>query len=406
MYAERAIHPVVKFHVGGIKYFLSPLTFFNLSRKEKRMKNKIEAKRLEVETEDAIYDIEFGQIQIEITGRCNMHCQHCRAFNQLRRDMPVDQIVKIILFARQFSQDNKEVVLSGGEPLLHRNFSSVLENVRASGVKFVSLTTNGFLFSDKHLRLIERLSFDSFAISVSLDSIDPVLHDNFRRYKGAFVKANNALHLISESNIPGVIASIRCTIQPSQIDKMEEMVHYARKIGCKGIDFSAVHPAGIAIQREDLWMSKEQKMTFLKHVYDLKEQFYDIKVSTTDPLKCLLCKSSDTSKDDELIFDGCGAAVTTFNVNADGTMTPCALLDIPMMNIFPLSIEEIVEQYQENPIVKNMLAMNFKGKCGICPIKYRCGGCRARALVQKGDYLEEDPHCWIDIASQNKQAVL
>jgi len=28
-------------------------------------------------------------------------------------------------------------------------------------------------------------------------------------------------------------------------------------------------------------------------------------------------------------------------------------------------------------------------------MKYQCGGCRARALIQKGDYLEEDPHCWL-----------
>lgn len=147
--------------------------------------------------------------------------------------------------------------------------------------------------------------------------------------------------------------------------------------------------------REDLWMSSEQKMAFLKRVYQLRKKFTDIVVATTDPLKCLVYAKSDASKDDEVAFDGCGAAAITFNVNADGMMTPCALLDIPMMNVFPLSVKEITEHYQKNQIVKDMLVMNLKGKCGACQMKYQCGGCRARALIQKGDYLEEDPHCWI-----------
>lgn len=359
------------------------------------MENATGYKQLEVDTENAIYEIEFGQIQIEITGRCNMCCQHCRAANQLRKDMSVEQIVKIIRFARQFSPDSKEIVLSGGEPLIHHDFLNVLKNVRANGGKFVTLTTNGSLLSKKHLRLIEKLSFTCFAFSVSLDSLDPATHDGFRGYKGAFAKANNALRLIVESNIPSIIASMRSTIQASQIDEMEGLVQHARKIGCKRIGFSAVHPAGRAIQRKDLWMSRDQKKAFLERIYQLRRKFSDISVTTSDPLKCLLHKKSDTGKDDELIFDGCGSAAVTFNVNADGTMTPCALLDIPMMNISSLSISEITKHYQENPIVKDMLTMNLKGKCGKCQMKYQCGGCRARAFIQKGDYLEDDPHCWI-----------
>jgi len=355
----------------------------------------IETPCLEVETEDTIYEIEFGQIQIEITGRCNMKCQHCRAAHQLRQDMPIEQIVKIIKFARQFSPNYKEIVLSGGEPLMHRNFVGVLKQVRANGGEFITLTTNGFLLTNKHLALIKDLSFQRFVLSVSLDSLDPDKHDEFRAHKGAFPKAVDALRRVAESDMPNVVASMRSTVQASQIGEMESMVNFARNLGCKRVSFSAIHPAGKAIEREDLWMTCEQKHAFLKEVYRLKKLFPDINVTTNDPLKCLLRGKSDLGEDGELVFDGCGAAAITFNVNSDGTMTPCALLNIPMMNVLSLNVEEITERYRENPIVKNMLAMNLKGKCGVCHMKYQCGGCRARALIQKGDYLEEDPHCWI-----------
>jgi len=332
---------------------------------------------------------------MEITGCCNMNCEHCRAASQLRQDMPIEQIIKIIRFARQFSPNYKEVVVSGGEPLMHRDFTEILKQVRANGGESVTLTTNGSLLTKEHLALIEDLSFQRFVLSVSLDSLDQVKHNQFRAFNGAFPLAVAALRLIAESDLPNVIASMRSTIQASQISEMESMVNFAKDLGCKRISFSAIHPAGKAIERNDLWMTKGQKMAFLKEVYRLKANYPDLNVTTNDPLKCLLRGTNDLGGEDELVFDGCGAAAITFNVNSDGTMTPCALLDIPMMNVFPLSIEEITEHYRENSIVKNMLTMNLKGKCGSCKMKYQCGGCRARALIQMGDYLEEDPHCWM-----------
>jgi AdoMet-dependent heme synthase len=368
-----------------------PLILF----RRQKMECRIETPRLEVETKGTIYEIEFGQVQIEITGRCNMSCQHCRAAHQPKQDMPIEQIVKIIRFARQFSPNYKEVILSGGEPLMHRDFSDVLIQVRNNGGEFITLTTNGSLLTKKHLSLIKDLSFQRFVLSVSLDNLDPAKHDEFRVHKNAFPKAVSALRLVAESNLPNVIASMRSTIQASQICEMEDMVRFAKDMGCKRVSFSAIHPAGKAIERDDLWMTKDQKLAFIKEIYRLKEVFTDLNVTTNDPLKCLLRGKNDLGENGELVFDGCGAAAITFNVNSDGVMTPCALLDIPMMNVFPLTIEEMAEHYRENPIVRNMLAMNLSGKCGSCKIKYQCGGCRARALIQKGDYLAEDPHCWL-----------
>lgn len=356
---------------------------------------KIETPRLEVETEETIYEIEFGQVQIEITGRCNMQCQHCRAAHQPKQDMPIEQIVKIIRFARRFSPNYKEIILSGGEPLIHHNFFDVLKQVRENGGEFITLTTNGSLLTNEHLALIKDLSFQRFVLSISLDNLDPTKHDEFRANKGAFRKAVEALRLIAECNLPNVVASMRSTIQAKQIGEMESMTTFAKEIGCKRVSFSAIHPAGKAIERNDLWMNKEQKLAFIKEVYRLKNLFPDLNVTTNDPLKCLLRGMNDLGQDDELVFDGCGAAAITFNVNSDGTMTPCALLDIPMMKVFPMTIEEITENYRNSPIVKSMLTMDLKGKCGSCKMKYQCGGCRARALIQKGDYLEEDPHCWV-----------
>jgi len=359
------------------------------------MECKSEVGRLAVETDEAIYEIEFGQVQIEITGRCNMCCEHCRAAQEAPKDMEIGEIVKVIRFARQFSPDYKEVVVSGGEPLLHKKFFDVLRSVRENGGKFVTLTTNGSLISERHLEVIESLKFERFILSVSLDSLNPEEHDSFRGFPGAWKQAIKAINMIVKRNLPNVMTSVRTTLRPHQVGQMTEIVDFVHDLGCKRSSLSSIHPAGRSIERPDLWMSKEQKKHFIETIYALKERYEDFQVSTNDPLKCLLRGYNDTGEGDELVFDGCAAAAVTFNVSADGTMTPCALLNIPIMNISGKSIGEITEGYRQSEIVKNMLDMNLRGKCGECEKKYQCGGCRARALVRKGHYLEEDPDCWL-----------
>ena len=352
---------------------------------------------LRVETEESIYEIEFGQIQIEITGRCNMACEHCRASHELHKDMPVDQIVKILRFARRYSPNYKEVVISGGEPLIHRDFPDILNAVRENGGESIFLSTNGSLLEEEYLHQISKLQFKRFTVSVSLDSTNAQVHDLFRNYSGAFSGAVRALRLVAERGSPGIIASARVTLQPDQIQSMEEITDFVFRLGCNRISLSSIYPSGRSIDRPEFWMTLEQKKQFLEKVYALREAYpTTFQISTNDPLKCLVRDvCDDVGSGDEVVFDGCPAAAVTFNVGANGDMTPCALMNLPMFNVFGLTVDEIAGRYRESDIVKNMLDMNLRGKCSICDKKYRCGGCRARALARNGHYLAEDPDCWL-----------
>lgn len=351
---------------------------------------------LKVETDKAIYEVIFGQIQVEITGVCNMRCEHCRDADDLQRDMPLPQILKVVHFGRRYSPNYKELMLSGGEPLAHRQFEEVLTAVRENGGDFVTLTTNGSLLTRRHLDLFAKLKFQRLMLSVSLDNLDAVKHDAFRHYTGAYDKALNAIRMITEAKLPNVVASLRMTLIPELISQMPAMADFAYHLGCHRVSFSGIHPAGRALLNPQLWMSKEQKRQFIEQIYLLKTQYPDsFQISTNDPLKCLVRGYSDIGGNGEVVFDGCPAAAVTFNVFANGDLTPCALMNLPIMNVFPLTVDEIAERYQQSEIVKNMLDMNLKGKCGGCDKKYQCGGCRARALGRTGDYLAEDSDCWL-----------
>lgn len=54
----------------------------------------------------------------------------------------------------------------------------------------------------------------------------------------------------------------------------------------------------------------------------------------------------------------------------------------------------LVDIYRKAPLFRRLRDPDLlKGKCGICPYKTVCGGCRARAYAVTGDYLEAEPCC-------------
>lgn len=350
---------------------------------------------LTVQTESDTYEIQFGQVQFEITGRCNLNCDHCRAAGEVAKDVELDQIGKIMGFARRFSPAYAEIIVSGGEPLIHRKFTKVMELVRQSGGESITLTTNGLLLDKAVLSFLRGLEFKKLMLSVSLDSINPEDHDRFRGVQGSHEKAVRAINLMTNEKIPNAVTSVRMTLRPGQLQEMEKMTEFVYNSGCDRVNFSSIHASGRAINRPDLWMNREQMKRFVETIYLLPKMFPPpFQIGTNDPLKCLLRAHHDIGEEGERVFDGCAAGAATFNVCANGDLTPCALMDLPVMNISNMSIDEMTSAFQASSIIKNLLEMNVNGKCGICPLKFQCGGCRARALARNGGYLEEDPCCW------------
>ncbi len=326
---------------------------------------------LPVISADTNHEIRFRQVQIENTGRCNMHCHHCRIAHRARKDLAPEQIVKVLDFAARHCTDDCEIVLSGGEPLMDEHFEGTLRSIRNAGFNTLVLTTNGLLLDEEHLRMIKDIAFPRFVLSVSLDSADHEAHDSFCECSGAFAGVSEALRLLLNSGIPGVAGAIRATIMPSQMNEMEGLAKHAEQFGCERISFSYIQPTGRAKGRAHMQMTKAQKLEFLRLVHDLDVKYNPLVVATNDPLLCHLDGEGDYELgDDEMVgFAHCGAGVNTFFVNAAGVMTPCALLERGILNITDLTVDEIAEQYQKSAVVQQLLALPPTLRCASCQKK-------------------------------------
>ncbi|QUH29902.1 radical SAM/SPASM domain-containing protein [Vallitalea guaymasensis] len=352
-------------------------------------------KFIEVETDNAIYNFGFSDIQFEITGKCNMFCEHCRGAFEKRVDLPVEQIYKVIKFAKIYSSDLKEVMLSGGEPFMHKNFREVLKCVSDLKIPNLTLTTNGSFLNSNIIDYIKSLNFERVIFSISLDSLDAKKHNAFRHHNKAYEYAISALKKLAEYKEPSFFVSIRSTILPGNINEMEDMVKFGIELGVDRVSFSSVLPSGKALEKPELWMDVKKLKEFSTNLHRLNNKYCNvIDVSSNEVLKWISNGDHYNKEEGVVTIEGCAAGTLSFNINSNGDMTPCALLGLPMFNILNKTIEEIEKAFIHNSIVHNLLDRNLKGSCGSCNEKNRCGGCRARAHYVNGDYLAEDPNCW------------
>jgi radical SAM protein with 4Fe4S-binding SPASM domain len=74
----------------------------------------------------------------------------------------------------------------------------------------------------------------------------------------------------------------------------------------------------------------------------------------------------------------------------DGQVYPAGFLPLDLGSVRDLPLASI---YRDNPVLRQIRAAEFSGRCGVCEYADLCGGSRARAYAATGDPLAEDPAC-------------
>jgi AdoMet-dependent heme synthase len=94
------------------------------------------------------------------------------------------------------------------------------------------------------------------------------------------------------------------------------------------------------------------------------------------------------------VFHGCATGRGFVYIKSNGDVWPCPFVEVNARNVRNLSFDKIYA----NALVFQHLRRReelLKGLCGECNYKIVCGGCRGRALAYSGDYLAEDPRCFL-----------
>lgn len=110
-------------------------------------------------------------LRVSLIEKCNLRCRYCMPANpgwtageQL---CTTDELLQLI---DQFIDLGvSKVRLTGGEPLVHRDFDLILKQLSGKGVE-LAMTTNGLLI-DRHVKVLSKYGLKN--INVSLDTLIP-----------------------------------------------------------------------------------------------------------------------------------------------------------------------------------------------------------------------------------------
>jgi Fe-coproporphyrin III synthase len=182
---------------------------------------------------------------LNVHSRCNCRCVMCDIWKRETND----QFRAKDLERHRVSLENlrvRQVVLTGGEPLLHNDLAALCNFFREQNIHLTLLTTG--LLLHKRAGEIADL-FDD--IIVSLDGPENI-HDTIRRVGGAYKLIHKGITAVHHYS-PSVPITCRATVQKANHRHLCKTVDAAKTLGLDSISFLAADLTSEAFNRPLVW---------------------------------------------------------------------------------------------------------------------------------------------------------
>lgn len=268
-------------------------------------------------------------LMLNVHEHCNCRCVMCDIWQ--RKDGRELDLADLSRHRESFKKLGvRQVVLTGGEPLLHRNFRGLCELLKECGVRITLLTT-GLLLANRAAVIAQRVD----EVIVSLDGPQPV-HDGVRRIDGAFRLLSEGVRAVKLLN-PALPVRARCTVQKANHRFLRSTVASARDMLLDSISFLAADLTSQAFNRELIWPGERQHTIALgRQEIDaldnemqamIRENAADIRsryiVESESKLLGIVRRFREHLGDVQPIAPPCNAPWVSAVLEVDGSVRPC-----------------------------------------------------------------------------------
>jgi len=253
-------------------------------------------------------------VDISLGTQCNMKCLHCSA-ETLKSAEPPMTLADYEAFSGQLdSAGVLRVNLTGGEPLLRRDFDDIVKALRPRR-RYIKLQTNGVLLNRERIRHLKEVGVN--AISISLDSMDANEYASFRGVRPqSHAKILENIPMVRECGLQ-ISVSFVLTHQNLRSESVNRVIEYTRSA-------SITLLANIATvsgrwQTRPAYLFDSEDRAYLE---DLQRRFPHVR--------------TDHDK------GGCPAVVRKVYVTAQGDVLPCPFIHVSYGNVRREPLSEII----------------------------------------------------------------
>lgn len=328
------------------------------------------------------------RLHIDITGACNLRCQHCYASERYQEEINIEKIKTVI--QEGLKEGVTKIAFSGGEPFLKSEIFELFELCPQN----ITILTNGLLINNeiiKKLKYFEEKKNKIFTIKISIDGIES--HKKVRGIEFSKV-LNKVSHLLEHDFIVEINTTIMPYTTKSEIERLFTIFKEI-KIDKWRIDLPFDQGNAKINQLCNDWQNYSDIIIYLANRY-IKEvpsfEFDSVSLFSS----ALLEKGYDLLEF-KTESNPCSYQLHSMTIDARGDILICPSIPYKLGNI---NTQKNLSEYRKNKpwkVYTNIKEYELVG-CRHCKYSRICGGgCRANVYNGKTEslYNRDDLSCYL-----------
>ena len=340
---------------------------------------------------------EYFSFQWHITDSCDQRCEHCYIFAE-DNNIPLTEM----------SWDNIQLVLdncvemcdrldrapyfyiTGGDPILHKDFWLLLELLKAQGIPF-SIMGNPFHLTDEVCNRLKSCGCERYQLSI--DGLRET-HDGIRK-PGSF---DTTLEKIATLNKAGIRSVVMTTVSATNIAEIPALVDLVVEHGVNVFAFARYCPTG---PDKDTNVASDEYRGLLDTCWSKFGQYKDSGTvfNLKDHLWTLYLHEKGlftipSGLDDGMIYDGCNCGINHLTISPTGDIYACRRMDSIVGNVFT---DRLADVFMSDKMDRYRNYAGFE-KCSKCELMRFCRGCPAVSYGYTGNSYSADPQCWKEVS--------
>ncbi len=313
---------------------------------------------------------------IAMTHRCHLRCLHCYLGDERQGGLePRERATAFWLSLVDQVADAGclNLLITGGEPLLRRDFAEVYERAARRGI-LVTVFTNATLVDERLVSLFERLTPEM--VEVSLYGASAEVYEGVTGVPGSYRRCLAGVDALVARRIPVALKTVVMRENLHEVRAMRGLAEerqlafridgalFPCRDGCRTpLDHRVAPEQTVALEMEDEGLLR------------LTAEYFR-KVRGAAP--------------EQRLFS-CGAGLTGFHVDPEGTLLPCLMASSHGFDLrrgsFREGWETVLPGFREQPVEPGY-------ECHSCEKRFLCGLCPAQAGMETGSpQRKSDYYC-------------
>lgn len=304
---------------------------------------------------------QLTSLHMEITSKCNERCVHCYIPHENKNThCEAGLLFDIIKQCRDMNL--LHLTLTGGEPMLHPDFHSLLQVCRQENFS-INVLSNLTMLNEDLLAEMKRNPL--LGVQTSLYSMDPAIHDEITRKPGSFELTKSAILKVVEAGVP---IQISCPIMSANKESYRDVLDWAKLLGIR-VESDFVVIGCCDFKRGNL----KQRLT-ISEVSGIIKRKTDEDVGYLGRIRDESISKQYQNPDDAV----CSVCHSSICVDEKGNVYPCAgWQGCVVGNLREESLEEVWTNSRRIKELRALKKCDFP-ECIACPDKGYCTMCMVR----------------------------